>query len=1188
MNETIKCRKSEFHILKKRIEHIKNRKNNLKNKNTYISSRRNKKFLSIRRPNSNYIQSTNKILSQESINIKFGNSQIKKPIMSNKLISTDDLDDNSLSIINKAQKYFNINKNNNVNEKNKKMNKSQSDFQKCFYKRYKVPKSAKNDIKIYKNILSDKTIFNEVNNSIYSNRINREKKEGFSNRNLIHKNKYLELIKELFSGNKNKNTNLEPNSSSTTINTNINNSNSCSSHFLFGLSSFNSNKNQNAIQSNQINQKEGKINENNKLTTSIENDLNRLLILKKEKDKQNKGVKKLNSAHLYKNYDKILNLKEKATNISLKRNSINNDENSCFNHSTDVIKSIRANNMKTDKKNNNNNKYNIYNDINYNNKNIRNKNNNNKASNLIVKYAFLNYEICGIKRKVDFLNPKNGEHISLDTTNVDYNNINNQNKDFKTCGYEMIPEELYYLKKRNIQKNKIIKIHEEKKVNKYYKEIDDKKIRPKYYLLKKDDNIKYKNNNYQKYRTIDIKNCNKKNKNELKETKSNKGNDTNDLLNIYSFGLGESSYKNRIDFQSIKKEDLEEGKHLWSKLKKINKSTVDISDSKQKMEEELSNIQNIEKNKFENRAKSSRNIEKNINKLNKKERPRNSLQKYIRDKNISHYEFIRKNKNRNLTQKMDTLKIRKSFRKEKGFNEIKKTNYQIYDIDFKITDEDEKEKDAYSKGEKIEIENEKVGDLKQMKTIEPYIKNKKVNISKKRNTAVFMDQFVNKLYKVKKPSKENLNETNNRLSNNKNIKINDKYNSKNKKAYYNIYKSNKYNYSNKIKGKYNEKFKNINKKNDKVSKEIKKEDKKENYFSRNKSFEKEENPILELYTSIDSIDEQNNLSEENYINNGKLEIDNTFKRLSKKKSTLLFDTFLKNFKFNYKEDENMIKYFDEIFNKYGKDEKDEQFVDIKFFGFYFKIKRKNQQNFKDILMNNIRQKANNRKISLILDRFIKNRKSIKNKDIFSSSILFNRYKRTSKNINNIFEERLKNKKKTNNNQKFLLKINEKTKEKKNEEIKEKEEEFKSKYFLGIKLDSINELEKKRDEILKSIKNDVQLKIMNGEVERSEMDNFFRFQKRMSAYHIDSAHCKKLIKLLDQEFISFNEELELKEQKKKEEKRINNFIDNMNFDIQNDNYIKSLQKKFFCSVYDFNEKFNINVLSPTKDFLVNPN
>ena len=97
---------------------------------------------------------------------------------------------------------------------------------------------------------------------------------------------------------------------------------------------------------------------------------------------------------------------------------------------------------------------------------------------------------------------------------------------------------------------------------------------------------------------------------------------------------------------------------------------------------------------------------------------------------------------------MDTLKIRKSFRKEKGFNEIKKTNYQIYDIDFKITDEDEKEKDAYSKGEKIEIENEKVGDLKQMKTIEPYIKNKKVNISKKRNTAVFMDQFVNKLYKV--------------------------------------------------------------------------------------------------------------------------------------------------------------------------------------------------------------------------------------------------------------------------------------------------------------------------------------------------------------------------------------------------------------------------------------------------------
>ena len=61
--------------------------------------------------------------------------------------------------------------------------------------------------------------------------------------------------------------------------------------------------------------------------TSIEKDLNKLLILKKENSNKNKNIqkkesKKLDSYYLYKNYDKILNLKEKAINISLKRNKI--------------------------------------------------------------------------------------------------------------------------------------------------------------------------------------------------------------------------------------------------------------------------------------------------------------------------------------------------------------------------------------------------------------------------------------------------------------------------------------------------------------------------------------------------------------------------------------------------------------------------------------------------------------------------------------------------------------------------------------------------------------------------------------------------------------------------------------------------------------------------------------------------
>ena len=87
---------------------------------------------------------------------------------------------------------------------------------------------------------------------------------------------------------------------------------------------------------------------------------------------------------------------------------------------------------------------------------------------------------------------------------------------------------------------------------------------------------------------------------------------------------------------------------------------------------------------------------------------------------------------------------------------------------------------------------------------------------------------------------------------------------------------------------------------------------------------------------------------------------------------------------------------------------------------------------------------------------------------------------------------------------------------------------------------------------------------------------------MNSYRIDLSHSKHFIKLLEQEFTSFEEELKIKEQKKKEEKRINNFFNNMNYDIEKNYYIKKAQKKLFGDFFDFNEKFNINILSPSKE------
>ena len=378
--------------------------------------------------------------------------------------------------------------------------------------------------------------------------------------------------------------------------------------------------------------------------------------------------------------------------------------------------------------------------------------------------------------------------------------------------------------------------------------------------------------------------------------------------------------------------------------------------------------------------------------------------------------------------------------------------------------------------------------------------------------------------------------------------------------------------------KYNNKSKIINRKEDKKHKErekykykIKKEEIKliknketnENNDSKNKSMEIKENKILnELDSSLK--EEENHYSEDNSININNIRIDNLIKRKKIKKQTLLSEKLMKNFKLKYKEDENMNRYFEQIFNKYG----NEQLVDVKFCGFNFKIKRKNQNNFKNILMKIIRQKEENKnnysKLNIMLEKLNKDKNIVKS----NSSILFEKSTKRDKNEND--KEIPKKEKK---NQEVSLIMEEK-------ESKKDEEEFKSKYFLGIKMNSVDELEQKKEEILKMIKDDIKIKIMKKEIGHSEMDNFLNFEKRMNAYHIDSSNDKNFIKLLEQEFISFEEELKIKEQKKKEERRINSFINNMYYDFERDYYMKIAQKKYFCNVIDFHEKNNINILSPT--------
>ena len=1158
MNEISKGKLAEYQILN-RNKKMGKRKENIKMKNININLNKKRKLLLFRRPKSNYLPKQNKILEQGKMSFINNNeniSQIKNSSKKfvNKMISTNDLNENnSLSFINNVQSKIK----NYINEEHKKeIDKSK----RILSKEYKTPKSAKHELKISKSFLNDKIIFNKNNNRI----IKRGLKGFLSPRNDFYRNKYSELTKDLFSK-INYNYFNRPNSPSTTINSNIYNDNSYSSHFLFGISSFNSNVyskifDNTLMVETKLKNKEKK---ENKPKTAYGNNSMRKLLAKKEiinKNKNNQIKNKTNNFlyHIYgeEKNKKETNLRKNIINIPLNSNKNNKIKTNLFesNHSMSIIKSVKFNSERKGNKNK-------IKEKNKNKNTIKTKKNENP--NLIIKYAFLDKAINKIMRKVDFINPKNGEQIKLATANV--NNGNKEEKkieDFTTYGYEMSPEEIYKLYQKSIQKNK----NEEKKIN--------LKLNISQY------NINKRNEEDKKYRKIEIKKLD--NKEEAKNNEDNEeeieklkkrdfAKEIKDIINMNSFGLGDILKKNRIDYNKINEEDKEEGKQLWLKL---SKSVININ------AEQLKKKDNTKNTKLTKRIKSA-NINKKINikksKLKNKEKQNNK---------IIHF---KRRKKRHFTIKINTLKVHKVFRREKGFNKLKKNTNKIHKLEFKKTEENEEEdEEEETINEVMSEQNKKKEEKKDEKQGDQEDSNiDNSNISKRRNSATDIGLYDSKLFKVKrKKSKKEKYKIKYEVNDKELVKKLNKEIEKEKEKLkrkemikanrlLNITNINKFNEKQKLimKNKYEKEIFIIKKEMEKKQKQKEKKviDNSLNIL-KNKSMEIDEDKMWnKLYHSFDSESEDINFSFEKNLDENEIKFETlNIRGNNKKKPTLLFDKFLKNFKWKYKEDDKMNKYFDEIFNKY---DDDDQLIDITFFGFHFKIKKKNRNNFRNILMKNIREKNENRiiftKLGLILDKF-KNNKKKTSRAVFNSLAISKRHEKIKK-LKKLREEKEKRKEKE-------KEIEKEQKEYMN--IKEEEdEEYKTKLFKGIKKDSIKEVEKKKEEILSLMEDDIKFKIMKGEMGHTELDHFLNFQKRMNAYQLDYKS-KNFIKLLEQEFISFEEELKIKEQKKKEEKRLNNFVNDMYYDLQRNFYMKKAQKQLFCNVVDYSEMNNINLLSPT--------
>ena len=291
------------------------------------------------------------------------------------------------------------------------------------------------------------------------------------------------------------------------------------------------------------------------------------------------------------------------------------------------------------------------------------------------------------------------------------------------------------------------------------------------------------------------------------------------------------------------------------------------------------------------------------------------------------------------------------------------------------------------------------------------------------------------------------------------------------------------------------------------------------------------------------------------------------------KPEITFDQLVKAYQNKYNENEKMDNYYNYLFSKYAS-EPDDELIDINIFGLNFKIKNKIRQNFYNKFITEIKkqnkinreQKENNLRLSLIIDKF----KKKKNNDEAENKNIKKYKKRKTQTYSN------------NKNSLFLRpKKQEELVPQNRTDLNASENEYKQNFFWGVKIDSVKELEKKKEEVLLRLKHDVKYKIQEGIINKSEMDNFIKFQKRINELNLEGINNRVYIKQLEQGFNNFEEELKMNEEKRKNERRINNFIDSMNFDLNRGYEIKRILEKTFSHAIDFKNMNYINILSPVR-------
>ena len=870
---------------------------------------------------------------------------------------------------------------------------------------------------------------------------------------------------------------------------------------------------------------------------------------------------------------------------------------------------------------------------------------------------------------MNFVEPNSEKEYELNiasSINEDLINNNNNifdknfiNKDFTTYGYELTPERILKIKQINSEKilkekeKEIIKKEKIKKVKRPTSSIFISQNK-KYMLYRNNDNdnknIKYeesknqlkdkiksifennKNNSSNKiYNLLDTNNTTRNNLQLDLYTQTNVNTD----INIEC--LGDSLYKNKLDWNLISESDRQKGKILWKKLNReitntSNKSPKNKDNKNENIideheHEQQNNLLKIDVNKNKENYKTRNNSnpstysmerinsanfinhrkELNNYKINEESEDSDDMDEPQKENNnLNNHNLSNNNKRKKhirfSTQKIDKINNMIKYKNDKRtYNRSKYSNLynnsRIIENEEEIEEEEEEEdEEEYKENSKGKFNN--ISKSKKNLGRSYIIMDKDKNKKRKKNIGdgnkyvkFYKRKSKTKIISKNKLSKKgilSLQKMNKNYLKNKNQDLLGLsnyiyYSSKNKKKI----KMKHYIHNYKIKVKFNSKKKNKKHKNkDKSNKDS--ELNETNVLSLNssdyivpksQSLIIDNNIILKNLNSSNIDDEEKlNISDEENENLIIKKFSRQLTKLEKNRETnpaFLFDKMVKNFQYKYKEDDETNGYYNELFSKYGKESNDEDndgLVNIKLtlFGLNLKITKKAQNYFynkfiSDIkIRNRIKREQNimNERLSIILDRF--NKKKINEEEIQKEKLNKKRTKRRKTKTNFPNKNTLLNQIKEENIEKNQVKG---------------ENEYEKDFFWGIKIDSVKELEKKKEEVLLRLKHDIKYKIKEGVFNQSEMDNFLKFQKRINELTLEKINNRVYIKQLEQGFNSFEEELKMHEEKKKNERRINNFVDSMNFDLYRKLELKKAIEKYFCHPIDFKNKNLINILSP---------